>query len=767
MQMNEIDKPKTIIACGRRFTPRQLLTIQETVDMCKNLSCRELALTICEHLQWKTEGGKLKVNSCLKALEQFEKQGLIVLPEKQVRKIADRDIEWTNQTEQVRLREYSLDELCPLELRITKTKAQRKLWNEYIDRYHYLGYKQPFGAHLRYFIVSKGLDGQYLGCILFSSSAWSLASRDTWIGWSKEDKTKRLNLILNNSRFLIFPWISVQNLASKVLSQISRQVVEDWKKTYNYEPVLLETFVDTTKYTGTCYQSANWEYIGNTTGRGRMDRFNKNKGSIKKVFVYPLRSDFRSLLRNEYTSSDKKRDESPKVSIEDDHFVSFWEKIVHMVACVSSEFDEKWQKRKRIINTLLIILLIFRLLFSKNRQSYNITIAELWDNCHKMKLTLPQKTTIAASSFTEARKKLDEHIFKILNQRIISAYKEELHKHDVLNHRIFAVDGTKINLPRSLINEGFTIPTGGYYPQGLSSSLYHLESKIPFDFGLASHCNERICALEHLSHLTSKDIVIYDRGYFSYPLLYYHNKHDIDAIFRLKSNSYKVIDTFMHDDTLESMVTIHPDGDTKRYINKQYPEIDIIPLELRLLKYTINETPFYIGTTLFDSTYDISFFKDVYHSRWGIEELYKISKNLIEVEDFHAQNLRGVKQELFAHFLLVTINRIFSNHAQDTFPQGGIPDKTFQGKTDSQSVSLKSLFQTNFKHCLAVVSRSLEPLFIYHSNLIKHVIKHITLSIAKIKQRIRPNRTYKRFSMKPIKKWRSHKAKIAEQHATA
>jgi hypothetical protein len=297
--------------------------------------------------------------------------------------------------------------------------------------------------------------------------------------------------------------------------------------------------------------------------------------------------------------------------------------------------------------------------------------------------------------------------------------------------------------------------------------LYHLESKIPFDFELASHGNERRCAREHLVHLKSPDIVIYDRGYFSYPLLYYHNKHDIDAIFRLKSNSYKVIDTFMHDDTLESMVTIHPDGDTKRYINKQYPEIDIIPLELRLLKYTINETPFYIGTTLFDSTYDISFFKDVYHSRWGIEELYKISKNLIEVEDFHAQNLRGVKQELFAHFLLVTINRIFSNHAQDTFPQGGIPDKTFQGKTDSQSVSLKSLFQTNFKHCLAVVSRSLEPLFIYHSNLIKHVIKHITLSIAKIKQRIRPNRTYKRFSMKPIKKWRSHKAKIAEQHATA
>ena len=112
----------------------------------------------------------------------------------------------------------SLEEITPLELRIVRDKKEVSLWNEYMDRYHYLGYKHPIGDTLRYFIVSKNLNNRLLGCLMFTSAVWHLSDRDTWIDWDTKDREKRLNLILNNNRFLIFPWVKVDNLASKALS---------------------------------------------------------------------------------------------------------------------------------------------------------------------------------------------------------------------------------------------------------------------------------------------------------------------------------------------------------------------------------------------------------------------------------------------------------------------------------------------------------------------------------------------------------------------
>ena len=173
------------------------------------------------------------------------------------------------------------------------------LWNEYVERYHSLGYKRPFGAHQRYFIWSGNVPKQRLGCMLFSASAWALSERDEWIGWSKEDRSQRLHLIVNNTRFLIFPWVQVKNLASKALSLAIKQVSLDWKERYGFEPVLLETFVDVEKYKGTCYQAANWVKLGLTAGRGRMDRHHKRLSSPKQIYMYPLRADFRAILRGE------------------------------------------------------------------------------------------------------------------------------------------------------------------------------------------------------------------------------------------------------------------------------------------------------------------------------------------------------------------------------------------------------------------------------------------------------------------------------------
>jgi hypothetical protein len=181
-----------------------------------------------------------------------------------------------------------------------QTKKERDLWNEFIERHHYLGYKRPFGAHQRYFIVSKSGEDRRLGCLLFSASAWALDCRDAWTGWSKRDRSKRLHLIVNNSRFLLFPWIRVKNLASHVLSLAVKRVPKDWEERYRYRPVLLETFVDPEQYEGTSYQAANWIFLGRTTGRGRMDSQHKRHGlSPKLIYVYPLEKHFRSHLKGE------------------------------------------------------------------------------------------------------------------------------------------------------------------------------------------------------------------------------------------------------------------------------------------------------------------------------------------------------------------------------------------------------------------------------------------------------------------------------------
>ena len=296
--MEEYDSTKTITVSGRRFTGKQVGQIRDTVQTFSKLSRKELAFTLCEHLNWVTPRGSLKINSCLSALEKFERLGIVNLPAKasSVRG-PEKPIALTSATGSLAPLNDPLTKLVPIELRRVITKADRSLWREYIARYHYLGYKRPFGAYVSYFIVSKGKGNQLLGCLLFSASAWSLAPRDLWIGWQLRDRVKRLNYIVNNSRFLIFPWVKVENLASHVLSLIPKTITSDWQHLYGYKPALIETFVDITKFEGTCYQAANWEFLGITKGGGRMDRLRRSTSSAKSIYAYPLISNFRDLLR--------------------------------------------------------------------------------------------------------------------------------------------------------------------------------------------------------------------------------------------------------------------------------------------------------------------------------------------------------------------------------------------------------------------------------------------------------------------------------------
>ncbi|QSQ08321.1 hypothetical protein H0A61_00643 [Koleobacter methoxysyntrophicus] len=302
----------TVLLYGRMFTDEELQDIIEMVRLFPNLSRHELAQTICECLSWKAPNGRYKIDACRKLLNRLEKEKAIVLPEK--RKIKPRAREQivpgqkTEPEPEIRgtVSEYNI------ELESVRSKEGIHLWNEYVERYHMLGYKRPFGAHQRYFIWSSSPEKRRLGCILFSAAAWALAKRDAWIGWNKEERSQRLHLIVNNSRFLIFPWVKVKNLASKVLSLAARQVPVDWRERYGFEPVLLETFVDVELYQGTCYQAANWVCLGQTTGRGRMDRFNQHLSSPKWIYMYPLRHDFRAILCGEssHPAYDRRKAES-------------------------------------------------------------------------------------------------------------------------------------------------------------------------------------------------------------------------------------------------------------------------------------------------------------------------------------------------------------------------------------------------------------------------------------------------------------------------
>lgn len=281
--------------CGREVNRDDIVQIQETVATFGGLSRCELAQTVCEHLEWRTASGSNKVDACLKLLEKPELQGYFRLPVKHVfsQKALVKPI-ITERTQPESEIVGSLSDVGRVNLRIAADRGERGLWNEFISRYHYLGYKHPFGYPLRYFIESERAK---LGCMLFSGAAKSIGIGDRWIGWNDGDRLRKLAWVVNNTRFLIFPWVNVKNLASHVLGQVARRIAQDWQKIWGYRPVLLETFVDPRYFQGTCYLAANWQYLGMTTGEGLVREGKSYTTSPKLIFMLPLVRDFRSVLR--------------------------------------------------------------------------------------------------------------------------------------------------------------------------------------------------------------------------------------------------------------------------------------------------------------------------------------------------------------------------------------------------------------------------------------------------------------------------------------
>lgn len=281
------------VVSGREIYSRDIENIQEVTRLCSGLSLSELAHTVCEHLSWTTASGRHKLKASAKLLEQLATEGMIELPTKQLQPKPKQKISWTKATESRAEIFGELSILGAVKLEIISGRDEKNLWNEYVDRYHMLGFKKPFGCRLRYFIVCQRGP---IGCILLSGAAKSMGVRDNWIGWSDERRLKNLSWIVNNTRYLIFPWVKVRHLASHALGQLAKRVREDWFDHFGYRPLMLETFVDPAHFDGTSYRAAGWTYLGETTGEGLRRPGREYKTTPKMLFVKPLVKDFREQL---------------------------------------------------------------------------------------------------------------------------------------------------------------------------------------------------------------------------------------------------------------------------------------------------------------------------------------------------------------------------------------------------------------------------------------------------------------------------------------
>ena len=279
--------------CGRTFCVSEIDAIRKLIVDTPDANRSLLSRLVCEKLGWRRANGQLKDMSCRVAMLRMQDHGLIQLPAPQKRNGNGQPYRRRTAQAQPELLPtvVPVSELPDLHLEVVDRKTSH-LWNEFIDRYHYLGYYPLPGAQLRYFARSRD---RILALLGFSAAAWKTAPRDHFIGWTLEQRQRNLHLVVDNSRFLILPWISSKNLASRLLAMATRRLSDNWQERYGYRPVLVETFVEN-RFRGTCYKAANWIYLGETQGRGKLDVKHNARLPIKSIWVQPLLKNFRRQL---------------------------------------------------------------------------------------------------------------------------------------------------------------------------------------------------------------------------------------------------------------------------------------------------------------------------------------------------------------------------------------------------------------------------------------------------------------------------------------
>jgi hypothetical protein len=285
---------------GRSITNTEVGFIRRLIADNPGLSRRALSARLCEAWNWRQANGALCDMVCRGLMLQLHREGYIELPA--VRWINPNPLARRN-PDRKRPQPVLLDEtplygnlakIRPLEIQQVRRTAEERLFNSLLDRYHYLGYTQPVGEHLKYVVYAKGCP---IACLGWSSAPRHLGPRDRFIGWSAEARRKNIRFLAYNTRYLILPFVQVPHLASHILACMARQLSIDWERHYGHPIYYLETFVDPERFRGTCYRAANWKVLGLTTGRGKDAPTKKPNRSIKEVLGYPLMKDFRRMLQ--------------------------------------------------------------------------------------------------------------------------------------------------------------------------------------------------------------------------------------------------------------------------------------------------------------------------------------------------------------------------------------------------------------------------------------------------------------------------------------
>jgi hypothetical protein len=285
---------KLLIIQGRKLKPQDIYSIRRLIKTNPSWNRTRLSKEICKRWDWRRPNGEIKDIACRSMLRKLQEQGLVSLPKPQrkghnKRKICDipHCTAPINET---------LSDLQPIRLSETHHHSvDDELFTYMLYRYHYLSLHASFvGENLRYLAYDN--QNRPLGCLLFGAAAWKTKPRDEFIGWNATIRQQNLSLITNNTRFLIFPWVTTKCLASHLLSLSLKRLNRDWMERYGHPVFLVETFVDSSRFQGTCYKAANWQNIGKTTGRSRQDRYSNLHVPVKHIYVYPLVDKFRQLL---------------------------------------------------------------------------------------------------------------------------------------------------------------------------------------------------------------------------------------------------------------------------------------------------------------------------------------------------------------------------------------------------------------------------------------------------------------------------------------
>jgi hypothetical protein len=281
---------------GRRIEPAQFHQVRELVAGHPQWSRYRLSRELCRLWDWRTATGQWKDMAARTMLGKMAARGWIGLPERRVlspnrhRLAAPPERDWQRTPI-----EGSLSEVGPVQLsEVSAQAAGRTEVRAALAQFHYLGYRTPVGENLQYVVREGG--GRLLAVLLFGAAAWKCAVRDQWIGWSPGQRQERLSWMANNQRFLLLPWVRVSHLASWSLGAVARRIAADWSQKYGHPVVVLETFVERERFSGTCYRAANWQALGPTRGRSRQDRAHTLQVPVKEVYVRALRSDFREEL---------------------------------------------------------------------------------------------------------------------------------------------------------------------------------------------------------------------------------------------------------------------------------------------------------------------------------------------------------------------------------------------------------------------------------------------------------------------------------------